>query len=66
MPKILHFEDDSFLANMYRVKFTLEGFEYINYECPSKDPVKLVKKENPDLIIMATLSHKMQFSALRI
>lgn len=59
MPKILHFEDDSFLANMYRVKFTLEGFEYKNYECPFKDPVKLVKKENPDLIIMDIIMPRM-------
>lgn len=50
--KVLHFEDDAFLTSMYEKKFSAEGFEYVSYENPSNDPVGIVLKENPDLIIM--------------
>ncbi|MFA6272457.1 MAG: response regulator [Patescibacteria group bacterium] len=52
MPKILHFEDDKFLTGMYAIKFKKVGFEYVNYENPTKDPASIVKNEKPDLIIM--------------
>lgn len=49
---VLHFEDDNFLADMYAVKFRQADFRYIHYENPTKDPVAIVLKENPDLILM--------------
>ncbi|MFA6524933.1 MAG: response regulator [Patescibacteria group bacterium] len=52
MPKILHFEDDKVLSDMFAIKFKQVGFEYVNYESPTDNPVDLIKKENPDLIIM--------------
>ena len=50
-PKILIFEDDSFLANIYGVKFREGGFEvkrYDNYDNPFV--VDVVVKEKPDII----------------
>lgn len=52
MPKILHFEDDTFLRGMYETKFKMLGFEYIGFDSPTKDPVSIVASEKPDLIIM--------------
>jgi len=37
---------------MYSIKFKQVGFEYVNYESPTDNPVELIKKENPDLILM--------------
>ena len=50
--KILHFEDERMLRDMYGTKFQMLGFEFAGYESPTKNPVKLVLKEKPDLIIM--------------
>jgi CheY-like chemotaxis protein len=55
MKKILHFEDEEMLANMYSVKMKSEGFDYKLYLHPpgSKEKlVNLVLAESPDLIIM--------------
>lgn len=52
MPKILHFEDDTFLRSMYQAKFEQLGFDCAGYDSPTLDPVPLVLKEKPDLIIM--------------
>ena len=51
-PKILHFEDDSFLSGMYGLKFTKAGMDYAIYSNPTLDPVSIVLKERPDLILM--------------
>lgn len=50
--KILHFEDDSLLRGMYQTKFQMVGFDFAGYESPTKDPVSIVVKEKPDLILM--------------
>lgn len=50
--KILHFEDERMLRDMYGTKFRMYGFEFAGYDSPTKDPVSLVLKEKPDLIIM--------------
>lgn len=52
MPKIIHFENDRFLAGIYKAVFKRDGFECISYANPTKNPVKLVLKHHPDLIIM--------------
>lgn len=52
MPKILIFESDSFLRNMYVQSFLLAGFKVANYETPGRDPVAIVLKEKPDIISM--------------
>lgn len=52
LAKITHFEDDTFLAGMYGTKFGMLGFEYAHHVNPSKDPVSVVIKDKPDLIIM--------------
>jgi two-component system, cell cycle response regulator len=67
MKKILHFEDDSFLAEMYGSKMKRAGLEYVRYENPSDDPIALVKKENPDLILMNVIMPVMDgFKATEI
>lgn len=53
--RILHFEDDKFMADMYREKFRINGYRCINYQSPSHDPVSIVVSEKPDLIIMDTI-----------
>ncbi len=50
--KVLHFEDDDFLSSMYAVKFKQYGLDYATYTNPSNDPVEIVLREHPDLIIM--------------
>lgn len=65
--KILHFEDDGFLSEMYGDKFQKEGFSYVNYNSPSKNPVEIVLKEKPDLIIMDIIMPVMDgFTAAEI
>ena len=54
MKKILHFEDDEMLAQMYVKKFEKVRFEYKYYLQSPEDPtelVNLVLAENPDLIL---------------
>ena len=51
MKKILHFEDDVFLSQIYNKVFKQYGFDCVTYEHPTKDPVSLVLKEKPALII---------------
>ncbi|MFA6253048.1 MAG: response regulator [Patescibacteria group bacterium] len=56
--KILHFEDNEMLSNMYQVAFTKQGFEYKNYEHPPENAEELaglVLVEKPSLIIMDIL-----------
>ncbi len=57
--KVLHFEDDTFLSGMYMTKFRMEGFDYEPYASPTEDPVSIVIKEKPDLIIMDILMPTM-------
>jgi CheY-like chemotaxis protein len=53
--KILHFEDESYMAEMYGLLFKQNGFIYQSYPNPpatDKELIDLVLKEKPDLIIM--------------
>ena len=52
MPKILHFEDERMLRDMYGTKFRMLGFEFAGYDSPTKDPIRIVLNEKPDLILM--------------
>lgn len=65
--KILHFEDEEFLSQMYGAKFQKEGFDYKCYNSPSKNPVEIVLKEKPDLILMDIIMPVMDgFTATEI
>ena len=53
--KILHFEDEEMLANIYSTKLKQLGFDYKFYLHPPKteqELISLVLTEKPDLIIM--------------
>ncbi len=52
MARILHFEDDTLIAEMYLKKFESLGFNYVNYDSPGQNPVAVVLNEKPNLIIM--------------
>ena len=56
--KILLVEDDNFLVEMYTTKFELEGFEVISAEDGQKG-LDMVKRENPDIILLDILMPKM-------
>lgn len=56
--KILLIEDDSFLVEMYTTKFELEGFQVVSAE-DGKKGLEMVKKENPDIILLDILMPKM-------
>ncbi len=56
--KILLIEDDSFLVEMYTTKFELEGFEVDAAE-DGKKGLEMVKKVNPDIILLDILMPKM-------
>lgn len=65
--KILFFEDDRLLRNMYETKFSLEGFLVAGYDSPTKDPVSIILKEKPDIIISGVIMPLMDgFGAARI
>ena len=54
MKKILHFEDEEMLANMYKSRFEKEGFQYQSYSYPPEDKeelINLILAEKPDLIL---------------
>lgn len=55
---ILLVEDDSFLAEMYATKFTVEGFK-VALATDGDKGVKLAKKEKPDIILLDILLPKM-------
>lgn len=56
--KILLVEDDTFLVEMYKTKFELEGFEIISAE-DGKKGLELAGKESPDIILLDILMPKM-------
>lgn len=67
--KILHIEADTeFLGAMYGAHFEKEGFEYIGYKPKHPvDLIKLVLKEQPDLILMDILMPVIDgFAAIKI
>ncbi|MFH0951799.1 MAG: response regulator [Patescibacteria group bacterium] len=59
MPKILHFDDDTFMTGMYKLKFESLVYDYITFEHPPQDLVAMVKREKPDLIIMDIVMPEM-------
>jgi two-component system chemotaxis response regulator CheY len=64
--KILYFDDDTFLRNMYEVKIKNAGFNFVGFEHPlvMGDPLELVLKEKPDLIITSLTMPKMNGETL--
>ena len=65
--KILHFEDDLFLRKWYATKFSALGYDFVGYTSPTKDPVMIVLREKPDLIMMDTIMPIMDgFQATKI
>lgn len=55
MPKILIFEDEKLLGNMYATKYRMAGFDVAYYEHPEKNPIPVVLKEKPDIILTGVL-----------
>lgn len=55
--KILLVEDDEFLANMYKTKLTLEGFE-VAHAGDGEKGLELASSENPDIILLDILLPK--------
>ncbi|MDZ7798022.1 MAG: response regulator [Patescibacteria group bacterium] len=56
--KILLVEDDTFLSGMYVSKLDIEGFETV-LASEGKQGLKMVKQENPDLILLDIILPKM-------
>jgi DNA-binding response OmpR family regulator len=51
MTKIAIIEDDSVIAQMYRMKFEADGFE-VQIANNGKDGVSLVKQFSPDMVLL--------------
>jgi two-component system cell cycle response regulator DivK len=51
IPKVLHFEDELDLTTILAAAFKNVGLDYVSYGSPAPDPVAIVLKEKPDLII---------------
>lgn len=61
------FEDEQMLCSMYEAKYKLDGLDVATYNNPSKDPVSIVLKENPDVISMSITMPKMNgFDAIKL
>jgi DNA-binding response OmpR family regulator len=54
MKKILIVEDEKILAEMYKERFSKEGFEVV-LAFEAKEGLALAKKERPDLIVLDIL-----------
>ena len=58
-------EDDTFLANIYKTKFEMEGFKVIVAE-NGVDGLEEVKKRKPDIVLLDILLPKMDgFAVLK-
>jgi len=57
MKKILIIEDEKVLSEMYKFKFSKEGYEVIN-AVDVEGGLNLVKSDNPDLIVLDILLPK--------
>jgi CheY-like chemotaxis protein len=67
MPKILHFENEKFLADMYAIKFQQAGFEYVHFSNPTKNPVGIILREKPNVILSDVIMPVMDgFTAAKI
>lgn len=56
--KILLIEDDEVLMEMYKSKFTSEGYEFI-FALDGHSGLELVQKERPDLILLDIILPRM-------
>jgi DNA-binding response OmpR family regulator len=66
MSKILVAEDDTYLANAYRVKLTKEGFE-IQLASDGEDVLKILPTFSPDIILLDLMMPKIDgFTVLQI
>lgn len=52
MKKILHFEDDEMLVELYQKKFKESGYDIKSFTRATKFPLDIVVQEKPDLILM--------------
>lgn len=62
MKKILYFEDDQALADMYKMSLEKEGLEvkhYLNPPEKGENLISLVLEEKPDIIISDIIHYKM-------
>ncbi|MBU0597526.1 response regulator [Patescibacteria group bacterium] len=50
--KVLMYETDQYLVDMYKINFKKAGFKLLHYNKTSKNLVKQVIKINPDIISM--------------
>lgn len=57
MKKILIIEDEAILADMYKDRFSQEGYEVAS-ALTSEEGINLAKKEKPDLILLDILLPK--------
>jgi len=55
---VLIVEDDTFLANIYKTKFEMEGFK-VSQAGDGEQAVKEAKKKKPDIILLDILLPKM-------
>ncbi|MFA6392378.1 MAG: response regulator [Patescibacteria group bacterium] len=67
MTKIIIFEDDKLISDMYKRKFEKEGFDIVLFDHPPKDVVDVVDKEKPDLIGMDLVMPQMSgYDAIKL
>ena len=51
MTKIAIIEDDAMIAQMYQMKFELDGFE-VEISDNGRDGLKMIEKFNPDMLLL--------------
>jgi len=56
--RIIMFEDDNFLMDMYKQKFKKAGFILIHFEHPPDNIVQIILDQKPDLICMSVIMPK--------
>lgn len=67
MPKILIFESEQMLRDMYVQKYKQAGFEIVAFNSPHPNPVDIVLTEKPDIISMDIIMPDMDgFSATEL
>lgn len=67
MPKILIFESEAMLRDMYVQKYKQAGFEVVAFNSPYPNPVDIVLAEKPDIISMDIIMPDMDgFSATKM
>lgn len=59
MPKILIFESEPYVANLYRTKFELAGFEAKVIPTIDQETVAIIVDEQPDIVSLSALGWKV-------